>query len=187
MRALTRHRFVDAVLKTTIVAVLLLGLGAIAVLAAFSLDRETHIYTVMSINRPIHEIFEYVTTPAHWPKWHPASRSVAGAADHSLEVGEQVTEVFVTAEYRGSIVWTVIDRKSPHYWVIKGDVVGSDGGGVITYTLSADSEGTKFERELVYSSPTILFYVMNKLRIQALITVESQVALPRLKQVLEKP
>src|SRR5215831_2481993 len=59
-------------------------------------------------------IFSYVTTPAHWPEWHPSSLGVTGATNHSLVVGEQVTEEFSVAGRRGSTTWTVREREAPH-------------------------------------------------------------------------
>ena len=48
--------------------------------------------TESDIQRPIEAVFAFVTTPAYWPSWHPSSLGVSGATDHSLEVGERVTE-----------------------------------------------------------------------------------------------
>ncbi len=49
----------------------------------------TLILTTVAIPRPIETVFDYVTTPATWPMWHPSSEGVRGAIDHSLQVGEQ--------------------------------------------------------------------------------------------------
>ena len=54
----------------------------------------TRIYTVVHIRQPPERVFEFVITPGHWPTWHPSSLRVSGATDHSLELGEQVTEEF---------------------------------------------------------------------------------------------
>ena len=78
----------------------------------------TRIVTAVSIRRPIEEAFDYVTTPANWPNWHPASRAVRGTVDHSLLVGEQVTEDFVVAGRAGSCVWQVTKRAAPNLWTI---------------------------------------------------------------------
>ena len=71
-----------------------------------------------SISRPIDKVFDYVATPANWPQWHPASRAVSGTADHSLLVGEEVTEDFIAGGREGSCVWRVIKREPPHLWAI---------------------------------------------------------------------
>src|SRR5262249_24724679 len=107
------------------------------------------VYTSATIARPITHVFEYVSTPGKWPEWHPSSLGVTGAADHSLEVGEQCTESFLVAGRRGQVVWTVRERVAPSRWVIEGVVQKSGGGGTITYTLAPVEGGTSFEREFV--------------------------------------
>jgi uncharacterized protein YndB with AHSA1/START domain len=39
----------------------------------------TQIVVAINIHRPIGAVFDYVTTPANWPAWHPASRAVSGS------------------------------------------------------------------------------------------------------------
>lgn len=48
---------------------------------------DTRIHTSVLIRRPSAEVFDYVTTPANWPRWHPSSLAVSGATDHPLRVG----------------------------------------------------------------------------------------------------
>lgn len=183
MRKPTRIRGIA--LRITGALLLLAGLGFVGLLLAYRFDNTTRIYTAVTIERPIDMVFEYVTTPANWPKWHPASLAVRGATDHPLEVGEQVTEDFQTAGRRGTVVWTVVARQAPRSWVIAGKVTGSEGEGVITYTLSPHAQGAAFAREFVYGSPTVLFYIINKLTLQNAIMAESEKALRRLKRQLE--
>ena len=54
----------------------------------------SRILTSICIHRPIAEVFDYVTTPANWPVWHPASIAVSGSSDHPLRLGEEVVEEF---------------------------------------------------------------------------------------------
>ncbi len=70
--------------------------------------------------RLIAEVFDYVTTPAHWLQWHPSSVALHGAIDHSLGVGEEVTEDFRVAGRSGSVTWRVIAREAPTRWAIAG-------------------------------------------------------------------
>lgn len=104
----------------------------------------TRIYTAIQIERPVAEVFAFVTTPANWPQWHPSSLGVSAGADHSLQVGEQVTEAFLVAGRRGKVVWRVTEREEPRRWVIAGEIVGRNNGGVISYQLSAKGGGTFF-------------------------------------------
>jgi uncharacterized protein YndB with AHSA1/START domain len=88
----------------------------------------TRIRSGTRIRRPAEQVFDYVTTPANWPRWHPSSLAVSDGADHSLEPGEQVTEEFRVAGRRGSVVWTVRERTPPRRWVIEGQVAGGAAG-----------------------------------------------------------
>ena len=109
---------------------------------------------------PIQVVFEYVTNPGHWPEWHPSSLGVSATADHSLAIGEQVTEEFLVAGRRGQVIWTVTERVVPSRWVIEGEINGRKSG-VVTYALSTRDNGTYFEREFVYSLPNFLLGILD--------------------------
>src|SRR5512140_1475896 len=111
--------------------------------------RMTRITTTAEISRPGEEVVDYVTTPGNWPRWHPSSLAVSGAADHSLAVGEQVTEEFLVAGRRGTVVWTVREAMPPLRWTIEGEVVGGSGG-TVAYALAPVPGGTRFWREFAY-------------------------------------
>ena len=171
-------------MKRWIVALLVVAaIGGLA-LAPLPFDDTTRIHTTVSIDRDPDAVFAYVTTPANWPKWHPSSLAVSGATDHPLDLGEQVTEDFLVAGRRGQVMWTVVEREPPEHWVIAGEVGGRPRGAV-SYTLESAGTGTRFDRELVYASPTLLFAVLNRLGIRAKIERESAEAVRRLKAVLE--
>ncbi len=145
----------------------------------------TRIYTTATIACPIEALYDYVTTPAHWPEWHPSSLGVSEGAEHSLLVGEAVTERFLVAGRRGSVVWTVTEREAPQRWVIVGAIEGSNGGGTITYNLSQRADGVFFEREFVYPAPNALFAVLDALIVRRRIQAESEEATRRLKAKME--
>jgi uncharacterized protein YndB with AHSA1/START domain len=147
-------------------------------------DDTTRIRSSVEIDRDPDQVFDYVTTPANWPKWHPSSLAVSGTIDHPLELGEQVTEEFLVAGRRGRAVWTVVEREPPDRWVIAGDVNGRKAGA-LTYTLTSAGTGTRFDREFVYGSPNLLFLVLNRTSLRARVERESAEAVQRLKQILE--
>ena len=126
-----------------------------------------------------------MTTPGHWPEWHPSSVSVSGATDHPLAVGEQVEETFLVAGRRGRVLWTVKEREEPRRWVIEGSILGSAGGGVITYTLSPSTDGVLFDRVFVYPPPNVFFALLDALYIRHRIQAESAQAVRQLKAKLE--
>jgi uncharacterized protein YndB with AHSA1/START domain len=144
----------------------------------------TRICNSIQIRQPIEPVFDFITTPANWPQWHPASVSVGGNADHSLLPAEAVTENISVAGRRGQVTWLVRERSAPHRWVIDG--TGKDGGrATITYTLTRDTAGTNFERELVYAMPNPLLAVLDWLIIRSRMKADSAEALQRLKRLLE--
>ena len=145
----------------------------------------TTIVTTATIARPIAEVFDYVTTPAHWLVWHPSSLGLHGATDHSLQVGEQVTEDFRVAGRSGSVTWKVVAREAPTRWAISGEVAAG-GKGTITYTLSAAGAGTNFRREFVYTMPNWFADILDRLFIRRRIEAESIEAVARLKRALER-
>ena len=142
------------------------------------------IHKTIQIPRPVAAVFDFVTTPGNWPQWHPSSRGVRGVTEHSLAVGEQVAEVFQVGWHRGRVVWTCRERRAPHHWVIDGEVEGG-GGGTITYALAPDGTGTRFERTFVYTMPTRLLVLLDRLFIRHLMEASSDRALRQLKHAVE--
>jgi uncharacterized protein YndB with AHSA1/START domain len=142
------------------------------------------VITRATIARSPEVVFAYVTTPGHWPEWHPSSLGVTGATDHSLLVGEEVTESFLVAGRQGRARWTVREREEPRRWVIFGQVDGG-GTGTITYTLTQQAGGTWFEREFAYKMNNPLLTLLDRLVLRRRIDAESTEALGRLKQRLE--
>ena len=144
----------------------------------------SRVVTRAAIARLPEEVFAYVTTPGHWPEWHPSSLGVTGATDHSLAVGEEVTESFLVAGRRGKAVWTVREREEPRRWVIFGQVEGG-GTGTITYTLTPQESGTAFERDFTYEMNNPLLALLDTFVLRRRIDAESAEAVRRLKERLE--
>src|SRR5947209_7567021 len=85
--------------------------------------RTSRIFTTALIHKPVEQVFDYVTTPGNWPRWHPSSLNVSGDVGHSLVPGEQCVEQFHVAGRTGNVVWTVRERIAPYRWVIEGKIV----------------------------------------------------------------
>src|SRR5262249_44594286 len=127
------------------------------------------------------EVFAFVTTPGHWPRWHPQSRGVSGATDHPLTLAEQVTEEILVAGRAGTALWTVRECQAPRRWVIEG--AGATGGRAPrAYNFTDEGAGTRFERDLVLQVPGSLDEEALRRHMEA----ESAEALRRLKAVLEE-
>ena len=144
-----------------------------------------HIRAAADIRAPIERVYDYVTTPSHWPEWHLNSASVGPGADHSLQLGEQLTEEFLTAGRRGLVTWTVADRVEPTRWMITGKVA-EGGDGSIVYSLASRGDGvTAFWRDFVYSMPNLLLRLMDRLYLRSRIAADARRSVQRLKEVLE--
>jgi len=72
--------------KLVIAAAVIVALGA-ALWFAPPLQPDTRIANEIVIARPPQQVYDYVTTPANWPRWHPSSLAVRGATDHPLVLG----------------------------------------------------------------------------------------------------
>ena len=108
----------------------------------------TRVISTIRIRRDIADVFDFLTTPKNWPEWHPASISVAGSTDHSLTIGEEVTEEFIAAGRRGRTVWRVTAREPPYLWRIESSE--SEASATITYRLHTEAGMTVFERDMQY-------------------------------------
>ncbi|WNC93440.1 SRPBCC family protein [Paraburkholderia sp. FT54] len=168
----------------TAISALLVAIALLFIPLPQRLGLDTRIVTVASIQRPATAVFDYVTTPAHWPAWHPSSLAVSGSVDHPLNLGEQVTEEFRVAGRRGRVVWTVAEREPPARWTIEGKIDGKPAG-TVTYSLTSTAGGTRFERDFTYRAPSLWFALFNWLVLRARIQSESDTAVSRLKGILE--
>lgn len=157
---------------------------AVLLFAPLPWQSMTRIHSEVTIQRPPAQVFEYVSTPANWPAWHPSSLAVQGATDHSLQVGEQVTEAFRVAGREGTVVWTVTGRQAPSFWRIDGAIEGRNAG-TVTYRLTPSGAGTRFERDFVYQAPTLLFSILNWAALRKQIDEESAAAVQKLKTTLD--
>jgi len=170
--------------------VLRVGLIAAAVVAAviaalfLPLDAGvTHVHSEIDIARSPHDVYDYVSTPSTWPRWHPSSIAVSGDAGHSLAIGESVVEEFTVAGQHGFATWRVVRREPDRLWQIEGRIDGRVAG-TVTYTLSARPGGTHFVRDFDYPSRSLLFALVNAVMLHARVVDESQRALVNLQSVL---
>lgn len=130
-------------------------------------------------------MFDFVTTPANWPRWHPSSVRVTGDAGDPQTVGERCTEEFVVAGRRGSAEWVVLACERPRRWTIEARPPRG-GWARIEYALVEESNGgTLFTRTMTYGMPNLLLGVLDVLVLRRRIAGESATAVENLRRVLE--
>ncbi|MBN1288775.1 MAG: SRPBCC family protein [Actinobacteria bacterium] len=136
------------------------------------------------IDRPIEEVYDFLTTAANWPKWHPSTAAVFGAVLHPALEGEKIVEkVKAGIGIHELFTWTVVERERPTRWKISA--VSQHGAKVdITYTLKKEGKGTLWLREMDFKIPKI-FIPMEKLIFSPFVRWNSKVAVRQLKAVME--
>jgi uncharacterized protein YndB with AHSA1/START domain len=141
----------------------------------------TRIVSSTPIRRAPEDVFDFVSTPANWVRWHPSSVRVTGDAAHPQVVGERCTEAFVVAGRRGETEWTVTRCERPALWRIETH----GGAGSVTYELAPSADGTAFTRTLEYTMPNPFLAVLNALVLRPRVVRESETAVRNLRRVLE--
>jgi len=171
-------------MKKFLIAAAVLALIAALLFVPLPFESTTAIVSSVFIARRNEDVFNYVTTPGNWPKWHPSSLAVSGSTDHSLMLEETVTENYKVAGHYGTAVWTVVERTAPSRWTITAEVEGRNAG-LVRYNLSPENGGTRFTREFIYHPHSLLTIALDRLSIRPQIEAESTQAVQQLKKILE--
>lgn len=137
------------------------------------------------IRKPAVRIFDYLTTPKHWPDFHPASLEETGATEHPLQVGDRHRERFCTRGWTGYINWTTLEVNRPFHFRIRGQVEGIGGNILITFRTIETPDGVDLRRELEYTRSNWLLRLIDKLYLHGYMTRESLTAWEQLKRNLE--
>jgi uncharacterized protein YndB with AHSA1/START domain len=100
---------------------------------------------------PPAQVFDFVTNPAQWHRWHPATHAVRGVEDRPLQRGETVIERIKAAHREFDAEWTVVACDPPALWQLETST--PLGASVLTYRLRPTaSGGTHFERTCDFRS-----------------------------------
>ena len=108
------------------------------------------IVTSVHIGRPPGDVFDYISTPALWPTWHPATVAVREVPDRPLRRGETVVETIAVAGRRTDTRWTVVDCVPPSRWEIVTE--NPQGSARIVYQIEPAGSGSMFQRTLMFRS-----------------------------------
>ena len=141
------------------------------------------IVTSARIARAQRDVFDYVTTPALWPAWHPATVAVREVPERPLGRGETVIETIAVAGRRSDALWTVIDCAPPARWEIATNA--PEGSARIVYRVEAAEGGTLFERTLEFRSARLPWRWLDSTLLRWVLVRQSARALANLRTVLE--
>jgi uncharacterized protein YndB with AHSA1/START domain len=120
------------------------------------------IRTAISIARAPEDVFDFVTTPANWPKFWPLTIRVEGETVAPLALGGHCIEHVWVGPWRGRFAWTASEVSRPNRFVLTGEAITEDLPREmlallrdvpcrIEYTITSDAgRGTHFERVMTY-------------------------------------
>jgi hypothetical protein len=142
----------------------------------------TEVANSIAIDGPLEAVFDLVTTTRSWPEWHPATEAVSGQTERPLALGDQVTERAVIGGRVHDGTWTVTEHSRPTHVVLE-----IDGGRIqITYRFAADACATILRRELRYLPRDFAGGADDPGGLEQRMRAQSQLALERLKPLVEQ-
>ena len=139
---------------------------------------------------PLAEVFEFITTTGHWPKWHPATHAVTGQTLKPGQLGDECEEKMLTAGFfQGYIAWRVVSCAAPIRWAIVSTEIAvpllSRARVQVEYSLKEEGLGTRLFRTFDYELPGHLWW-LDKLYFRAKMESESVEALRRLVALVDR-
>lgn len=148
------------------------------------MNQRTIVINEIDISVSAEKVFDLVSSPGLWPKWHPSSRHLAPGADRPLKKGEGFSEEVHAGGRKGNLVWVVSECDRPGLWI--ATATSNQGVSIqLKYELTSNSEGTHFKRTLNYEMTSLFLIVANTIFMRFKIRRESTTALRNLKALLE--
>ena len=138
------------------------------------------------VNKPVEEVYDFVTTAANWPRWHPATIGVSGDVSHSALEGEVIVERVKHGLMRDTFRWKVEERKASKRWAIAAKSDRFKQLVKIDYTMMPEDGGTRWDRRMVFYFPK-WYAPLDKLVFKHILRRNSEKAVRQLKELLEKP
>jgi hypothetical protein len=146
--------------------------------------RFVRVETQIEIGRPAQQVFDYVSTPALWHTWHPATVEVLDVPKRPLTAGETMLELIAVAGRRDRALWTVLACTPPQFWEIATDT--ANGVAHIVYRITPTTAGCRFHRTLEFRSKRWPWRMLDSTLARWILERQSSRALRQLKQVLER-
>jgi uncharacterized protein YndB with AHSA1/START domain len=136
------------------------------------------------IARPLAVVFDYATTPKHWPQYHPNSLGVSGVTERPVQLGDVTREraSLMGREIEGD--WKVVEHAPPQKVV--WDIQSADGQSSmrLMYAFEEKDGGTQFTRDLEFHVAAIAGTPLEEVFANYM-RGESEKAVQNLKKVME--
>ena len=124
-------------------------------------------------------VYDYVTRPARWKEWHPASLGAQEHAAESLAAGARFEEDILSAGIKRHLRLTVEEAEPGVRWA--ASAVMDDGSTVhLLYRFEGRNTGMNFTRTLRYHVKPLHLRIVNALFMWRKVQAESRLALSNL-------
>ncbi|MFI4979809.1 MAG: SRPBCC family protein [Nevskiales bacterium] len=124
-------------------------------------------------------VYDYVTRPARWKEWHPASLGAQEHAAESLIAGARFEEDILSAGIKRHLRWMVEEAEPGVRWA--ASAVMDDGSTVhLLYRFEGRNTGMNFTRTLRYHVKPLHLRIVNALFMWRKVQAESRLALSNL-------
>lgn len=141
------------------------------------------VVTEIEIKQAPQQVFDFVSTPALWHTWHPATVAVRDVPNRPLRSGETMLELIAVAGRREQALWTVLACMPPQRWEITTET--ASGSAHITYLITPAADGCLFHRTLEFRSARWPWRALDSTLMRWVLDRQSAKALRNLKRVLE--
>lgn len=143
----------------------------------------TRLTQTLVLPLPPADVYDYVTRPARWKEWHPASQGVSGIEDEAVVAGRRFEEDIRAAGRQRTLHWMVEESRPGRRW--RASAYMADGSTVrLSYEFAPEGAGTRFTRTLEYVLAPRLLRWLNDLFLWRRVQQESERALANLAQRL---
>jgi Polyketide cyclase / dehydrase and lipid transport len=126
-------------------------------------------------------VFDLATTARLWPRWHPATRAVAGVTERPYQLGDLIHEDIEVGGVAARVVWRVTEHDRPHRVTFQRDSPLAR----ITYTFQQAKEVIEFRRELEYEASVAADLFPDPAQLERLLHAQSEQSLRQLKALVE--
>jgi hypothetical protein len=135
----------------------------------------------ITIAGPVGAVFDLVTEARLWPRWHPATREVAGVVERPYQLGDVIQERDDFGSNEVLVTWRVVEHERPRRITLKSESHYAQ----IDYIFEPQTDGILYTRILKYEETGLLAILPDPSRLRLLMHELSERGLARMKQLIE--
>ncbi len=135
----------------------------------------------VTIVGPVAPVFDLATQARFWPRWHPASKAVAGVVERPYQLGDVIQERGEFGTMQMFVTWRVVEHIRPQRVTLQSE----SHHARIDYSFEPQANGVLFTRVLEYDEAALLPIVPDPVRLRLLMHEQSEQGLAKMKSMIE--